>query len=108
MPIDPAPQVYDDNQGAIKVDKNAGINKRSKHVDTKHHFIKTKPVAKAISLNYAATKYMKAEVLKKPVHHIKTHTHSTFSACKILSLPTTGGCRTISWLHIRIQSPGTI
>jgi hypothetical protein len=71
MPVDPIPHVFNDNQGAIKVAKTKGSTKRSKHVDTKYHYIKTKIVDKSVALNYTATKDMKADILTKPLPRLK-------------------------------------
>jgi hypothetical protein len=78
MPVDPIPHVFNDNHGAIKVAKTIGNTNRSKHVDTKYHYIKTKYhyiktkiVDKSVALNYTAAKDTKADILTKPLPHLK-------------------------------------
>ena len=47
--------IHGDNQGAIALVKNPIISNRSKHIDTKHHFIREKFSAKVIDIYLMST-----------------------------------------------------
>ena len=59
--------IHGDNQGAIALVKNPIISNRSKHIDTKHHFIREKFSAKVIDISYVNTNDNVADVFTKPV-----------------------------------------
>ncbi|OWY91573.1 Retrovirus-related pol Polyprotein, partial [Phytophthora megakarya] len=63
-----ATQIWEDNQGAIALAKNAGYNSRTKHVDIKHHFTREN-VGKA---DYIDTKRQLVDLLTKALG-TKTH-----------------------------------
>lgn len=56
--------VYEDNQGAISMSKNAET-RRTKHMDVKYHFIRDCVQNKAISLKYIPTTEQLADILTK-------------------------------------------
>lgn len=60
--------LYEDNQAAIKVSKNAESSKRLKHVDIRYHFIKEKIEDKVIDVQYVATQNQVADGLTKPLN----------------------------------------
>ena len=47
--------VYGDNQGAIALAKNPVSHKRTKHIVTRHHFIRDLIEAKKMQLEYTPT-----------------------------------------------------
>lgn len=56
-----------DNQSAIKLVKNEVINRRSKHLDVRYHFIHEKLKEKTISIEYCQSDKQVADLLTKPL-----------------------------------------
>ena len=54
-----------DNQSAIALSKNPVLHDRSKHIDTKFHFIRECVDSGKICLDYASTQEQLADVLTK-------------------------------------------
>lgn len=46
--MDAPTTIYEDNQGAIELAKNAKYHNRTKHVDTCHHFVRERVVSNEI------------------------------------------------------------
>jgi len=76
--ISPAPkegaiELMCDNKGAIDLSATSGYKPRTKHIDTKHHFIREKIESAQISVKYISTDLMLADVmtkaLAKPRHY---------------------------------------
>ena len=59
--------LYQDNQGAIAIEKDFISNRRSKHIDVKVHFIQEHLANRNIQVEYCATLDMLADCLTKPV-----------------------------------------
>lgn len=59
--------IKNDNQSAIKLAYSTAYRARSKHIETRYHFIREKISEKIISLEYLNTKEMIADSLTKPV-----------------------------------------
>ena len=59
--------LYQDNQGAIAIEKDFISNRRSKHIDVKVHFIQEHLANRNIQVEYCATSDMLADCLTKPV-----------------------------------------
>lgn len=74
MPI----EIFEDNQGTIKIANNRINHDRSKHIDTKHHFILLHVNAKKIKITYCPTDLMTADILTKglPKSSHEKHTKS--------------------------------
>lgn len=66
-PID----VMEDNQSCIKLATSDRVGRRSKHIETKYHFIKDLQANKTINLVYCPTQEMIADCLTKPLGRIK-------------------------------------
>jgi len=47
--------IFEDNQGAIALSKNAANHQRSKHIDIRQHFIRTQLNNGAIVVKYCKT-----------------------------------------------------
>jgi hypothetical protein len=62
-----ATQVWEDNQGAIALARNAGYNARTKHVDIRHHFIRENVARDIITVDYVGTEDQLADRLTKAV-----------------------------------------
>ena len=61
--------LYQDNQGAIAIEKDFISNRRLKHIDIKVHFIQEHLANRNIWVEYCATSDMLADCLTKPVGH---------------------------------------
>lgn len=61
------PLVYSDNQGCIALAKNPLMNRRSKHIDIKYHFLRDIVAKGEVELAYLCTDRMPADVLTKPL-----------------------------------------
>ncbi|GMF30481.1 unnamed protein product [Phytophthora lilii] len=57
--------IYKDNHGAMALAKNIGYQARTKHIDTRYHFIREKVTCGDITLEYMATKGQLADYLTK-------------------------------------------
>ena len=57
--------IYIDNQSAIKIAENPVQHQRTKHIDIKHHFIRSSVEKKDIVLQYLPTNEMPADILTK-------------------------------------------
>ena len=60
-----ATQIWEDNQGAIALAKNAGYNSRTKHIDIKHHFTRENVENGKVQVDYVDTKNQLADLLTK-------------------------------------------
>lgn len=63
--------LFNDNQSAIKLSVNPMYHKRSKHIDTRHHFIRDAISAKLVEVKYLQTADMPADVLTKSLSSLK-------------------------------------
>ena len=57
--------VYEDNQGAIELAKNAKYHNRTKHIDICHHFVRERVVSNEIQVIYCPTGDMIADIMTK-------------------------------------------
>lgn len=64
-------KINEDNQSCIKLLKSDGGTKRSKHIDTKYHFVRDLVEKKQISVTYCCTEEMLADILAKPLQRVK-------------------------------------
>lgn len=64
-------ELYNDNQGALKLSSNNSYNKRTKHIDIKYHFCKECVVNKVNKLEYLETAEMPADLFTKGLSNIK-------------------------------------
>jgi hypothetical protein len=66
--------IYVDNKSAIKLSKNPVQHGRSKHIDTRFHFLRDHVKQKTIELEYCDTKEQVADIFTKPlpVAHFNT------------------------------------
>ena len=58
--------LFVDNKGAIDLAKNPVHHQRSKHVDTKYHFIRSKILDGSFILQYVPSKQNIADIFTKP------------------------------------------
>jgi hypothetical protein len=59
--------IYVDNKSAIKLSKNPMQHGRSKHIDTRFHFLRDHVKQKTIELEYCNTKEQVADIFTKPL-----------------------------------------
>ena len=57
--------IYEDNQGAIELTKNAKYHSRTKHIDISHHFVRERVMSKEIIVKYCPTEEMVADIMTK-------------------------------------------
>ena len=55
----------EDNQAAIAFSKNPGDHKRSKHIDTRYHFVREKVASGELTLDYIPTDAQLADIFIK-------------------------------------------
>jgi hypothetical protein len=69
-----ATTIFEDNQGCIKLSKDATDHSRTKHIDIKHHFIREKVENKIVKLEYVPTNENQADILTKGLNRIRFET----------------------------------
>ena len=69
--------IGEDNQSCIKLCQNPVMHNRSKHIETKFHFIRDKAVDGTISIYYVPSDKMAAEIFKKSLPVSKVETFKT-------------------------------
>ncbi|KMQ94068.1 copia protein [Lasius niger] len=57
--------IYCDNKGAVDLAKNAGYRPKTKHIDTRHHFIRECIEEGTINVKFIPTEEMAADALTK-------------------------------------------
>ena len=57
--------VYEDNQGAIELAKNAKYHSRTKRIDISHHFVRVRVMFKEIRVKYCPINEMVADIITK-------------------------------------------
>jgi hypothetical protein len=62
---------HEDNQSCIKMLENEKSSQRTKHIDTKYHFVKDMYKQQQIDIKYCPTENMMADVLTKPLGAVK-------------------------------------
>ena len=67
--------IGEDNQSCIKLATNPVLHKRSKHIDTKYHFIRERVDDNSIKLIYTPTDEMAADLLTKALPQQKVEQH---------------------------------
>lgn len=60
-----------DNQSAIRLINNGVVNKRSKHIDVKYHFVHEQVKDKLISIEYCKTETQYADIFTKALNFTK-------------------------------------
>lgn len=68
VPFDKPTIIYEDNTACIEIAKHPQDQKRMKHVDVKHHFIREKITNNQIKLNFIPSTEQIADILTKPLH----------------------------------------
>ena len=60
-------KVYEDNTSAIKLASNQECKSRTKHIATRHHFVRELVQNRTIEISYMESKYNIADILTKPM-----------------------------------------
>jgi hypothetical protein len=66
--------IYEDNTACIHLANNPHINKRTKHIDVRFHWIREKVKDEAITLKYCPTKSQLADMMTKII--LEPHFHT--------------------------------
>ena len=69
--------IQEDNQSCIKMCKNPVMQKRTKHIDVKHHFVRERVEDGTVELQYCATEDMCADIMTKTLAKPKLEKHRT-------------------------------
>ncbi|XP_055601451.1 uncharacterized protein LOC129750515 [Uranotaenia lowii] len=64
-------RIFGDNQACIKQLQSTRINNRSKHVDTKYHYVRSLYEDGTITVSYCSSEDMVADILIKPLAYLK-------------------------------------
>ena len=68
--------IGEDNQSCIKMCHNPVMHKRSKHIDTKLHFIRERVENEEVGIHYIPTEGMTADcILTRSLPHVKVEKH---------------------------------
>jgi len=68
--------IYGDNSGSLAIAKNPQYHKRTKHFDTRNHYIRQKVKEGIVEVKYCPTANMTADIFTKPLPKPKHHLHS--------------------------------
>ena len=63
--------IHCDNQSCIKMSENPVDHDRSKHIDTRYHYIRDMVQKGAVQLQYLSTDEQIADILTKPLTRVK-------------------------------------
>ena len=74
-PMKEPTDIGEDNQSCIKMCHNPVMHKRSKHIDTKLHFIRERVENKEVGIHYIPTEDMAADILTKSLPRVKVEKH---------------------------------
>jgi hypothetical protein len=69
MPQKDATEIFVDNKSAITLTKNPVFHDRSKHIDTRYHFIRECIVKKEVQLKFVKTHDQVADIFTKPLNN---------------------------------------
>ena len=64
-------QIKEDNQSCLKLADNKKFSNRTKHIATKYHYVKDMKEKGLIGYTYCPTEKMLADMLTKPLYHVK-------------------------------------
>ena len=73
--IDGSTVIKKDNQSCIKMCKNSVMQKRTKHIDVKYHFVRERVEDETVELQNYSTEFMEADLLTKDLSKAKVELH---------------------------------
>ena len=73
-----AVNVFEDNEGAIKLATNKHASRRTKHIDMKHHLVRDTSDVRRVKVVYARSEDQHADLLTKPLDMQKFYKHPKF------------------------------
>ena len=71
-----AANVFEDNEGGIKLAINKHANRRTKHIDVKHHLVRDASDARKVRVAYMRSENQHADLLTKPLNVQKFYKHA--------------------------------
>ena len=74
-----AVNVFEDNEGAIKLAINKHPSRRTKHIDVKHHLVRDASNARKVRVAYVRSEDQHADLLTKPLGMLKFYKHAKFT-----------------------------
>ena len=84
MTCDGPTVINEDNQSCIKMCKNPVMQKRTKHIDVKYHFVRERVEDGTFALEYCPTENMEADLLTKSLSKAKVDQHRrTLMGCSL-------------------------
>ena len=75
LPTNKPINIGEDNQSCIKMCHNPVMRKRSKHIDTKLHFIRGRVENKEVKIHYVPTEEMTMDILTNSLPQVKVERH---------------------------------
>ena len=63
--------LYEDNNGAIDLTKNAKHHNRTKHIDIAHHFVREQVEMKEVFVTHCPSKFMVADIMTKGIPRVQ-------------------------------------
>ena len=63
--------IFEDNNGAIDLSRNAKYHNRTKHIDIAHHFVRERVESKEIDVIHCPSSDMVADVLTKGIPRVQ-------------------------------------
>ena len=71
IPIQSAITIYEDNQSTIAMARNPVIHQKTKHIDTRFHFIRDLITSNVVQVQYCPSEKMIADILTKALPKVK-------------------------------------
>ena len=65
--VEPTTKIFVDNKSAIALTKNPVLHDRSKHIDTRYHYIRECVTKMDVQLEYVKTNDQVADIFTKPL-----------------------------------------
>ena len=73
-----AVNVFEDNEGGIKLATNKHASRRTKHIDVKHHLVRDTSDAQRVRVAYVRSEEQHADLLTKPLDMQTFYKHVKF------------------------------
>ena len=73
-----AVNVFEDNEGVIKLATNKHAGRRTKHIDVKHHLVRDASDARKVRVAYVRSENQHVDLLTKPLDMQKFYKHANF------------------------------